>query len=96
MVQKEVQMILEERELWLTRELNLVYPILECLACHLMAKCKVCIKESRCSFCMEKKTHSNKCTPKRTCNECCRRKKRCTYVFKKYCTRYAGRIRKKC
>lgn len=44
----------------------------------------------------KKKIHSSKCTPKRACDECCQRKEKCQCVAKKYCTRCADWIGKKC
>ena len=96
LVQKGIQMILEERSLWPARGLNLICPTPECPTCQLMAKCKSCIKGSRCSSCLQKKVHSDKCTPKRACDECRRRKERCECVAKKYCIRCSSRIGKKC
>lgn len=76
-IQKRVQIILQEQDLWPTGGLNFAYPIPECSAYYVMTKCKDCIKESRCISYMEKKTYSSKCTPKRACNKYCQRKKRC-------------------
>ena len=95
-IQKGIQMILEKRNLWPTKGLNLICPTPECGSCQLMAKCKLCIKGSRCNSCLTKKVHSDKCTPKRACDECRQRKERCECVTKKYCTRCASHIKKKC
>lgn len=95
-IQKKVQMILQERDLWPIRGLNLVCSMPKCPTYHLMAKCKDCIKGSWCTFCMKKKINSNKCTPKHACNKCCWRKERCQCVAKKYCIWCTGCMGKKC
>lgn len=96
LVQKDVQMILQERGLWPAKGLKLVCAAPECLTCQTFAKRKAYTKGSRCSSCLEKKVHSNKYTVKRLCDECRQRKERCTCVTKKYCEKCAGRIGKKC
>lgn len=86
-VQKRIQMVLEEWNLWPDTGLKLMCDKLKCSSCQEVSTCKLCTKGKRCESCIKPKVHSGKCDKSRTCDECVRRKERCQCVPKEYCTR---------
>ncbi len=94
-VQKGIQRILKERELWPQEGLRLECPTPKCGACTEMVKCKDCVKAKRCEPCKEKRVHSSpKCIPQRKCDACVKRKDSCSCTVKIFfarCTRKTGR-----
>lgn len=96
-VQKGVQRILQERELWPERGLRLECPTPKCGTCIEISKCKECEKAKRCDSCKEKKIHSSsQCTPQRRCDACVTRRNNCACTVKTFCTRCARKSGQKC
>ena len=85
-IQKEIQMVLEERGLWPTSGLRLSCEKQKCSNCQAITNCKLCVKGKRCKSCVKPKEHSDKCDRSCICDEYVRRKKRCQCMQKKYCT----------
>lgn len=87
-VQKGIQKVLEERNLWPEKGLKLECDKPKCFSCEELATCTACVRGRKCESCKEEKQpHSGDCTKQRICDACDRRKKRCQCVQKKYCTR---------
>ena len=84
-VQKRIQAVLVERELWPQNGLRLEYDKPKCIGCQTFGKCTICVQGKKCDSCKESKQHSDKCTKQRICDNCDERKRRCQCVSKKYC-----------
>ena len=85
-VQKGVQRILKERQLWPIRGLNLECPKPKCFNCQVAADCKTCIKGHKCNLCKASRNHIVlNCSKNRQCNACAYREEHCQCVSKKYC-----------
>ena len=95
-VQKGIKNVLQERGLWPDKGLLLECPKPKCDSCQDMVDCRMCVKGTRCESCKEKKQHSGKCSPQRSCDECVRRKERCQCARKEYCPRCSERRTRKC
>lgn len=50
-IQKKVQRILEKRQLWPIKGLNLECPKLKCFNCQVAVDCKIRIKSQKCNLC---------------------------------------------
>lgn len=91
-VQKEIQKVLEERNLWPQEGLNLECPRPKCFNCQVAFECKMCIKGIRCDSCKSPKQHSSTpCSKARKCDACVRRSQACKCTYKQYCARCSGR-----
>lgn len=87
-VQKGIQIVLEERNLWPQKGLRLECEKPKCQTCEEMSNCTMCSRGHKCDSCkVEKEPHSGTCSKKRICDVCDRRKERCRCVSKIYCTR---------
>lgn len=60
-VQKGIQMVLEERNLWPKNSLKLSCEKLKCSNCQVVFTCKLCVKRKQCKLCIKPKIHSDKC-----------------------------------
>lgn len=85
-VQKGIQLVLEERNLWPTRGLKLEYTKPKCFNCQMLSECKICVKGHKCELYKAPKQHSGstKCTKNRKCDACASREEQCQCVTKKY------------
>lgn len=55
--QKSIQKVLEEKTLWIAKELNLSYPKSKCFNCQIVVDCKIYIKRhkyNKCKFLVNK------------------------------------------
>jgi hypothetical protein len=93
-IPKGIQKVLEERELWPNEGMILECPKPRCESCS--KKCKDCTKGTRCESCKERKVHSSSCTPKRSCDNCERRKQRCRCVQKQICALCKRKRKEEC
>ena len=84
-VPKGIETILRERSLWPDNGLLLECPKPRCEPCQELLKCKDCVKGTRCESCQQPKVHSGKCTSRRKCDNCERRKESCKCVRKQVC-----------
>ena len=87
-IPKGIQRVLEERNLWPSRGLNLECPKPKCFNCQVTAECKICVKGHKCELCKIPRQHSGTatCTKNRRCDACAQREENCQCVGKKYCT----------
>ena len=68
-IQKSIQRVLEERNLWPSKRLKLECPKPKCNCYVEKTKCKECVKAKQCKSYKKKKEHSNpKCTSQRRCD----------------------------
>lgn len=79
-IQKEIQMILEERGLWPSLGLRLNCEKQKCFSCKAMTNYKLCIKEKCCKSCIKLKEYCDKSDKFCICDECVCHKKRCQCV----------------
>lgn len=81
-VQKRIQLVLEERNLWPTRGLKLKCTKPKCFNCQMLSKCKICVKGHKCELCKAPKQYSGsiKCTKNRKCDACAFREEQCQCV----------------
>ena len=85
-IQKRIQLVLEEQNLWPNTGLKLSCDRLKCSSCQAVSNCKLCIKGKQCESCIKLKMYNGKCDKSCICNECINRKDCCQYTQKKYCT----------
>lgn len=84
--QKGIQKVLEERNLWPVKGLNLECTKPKCFNCQVVADCKVCEKGKRCNLCKAPRAHSAlNCSKSRKCDTCAYREENCQCISKKYC-----------
>lgn len=94
--QKEIQMVLEERNLWPAKGLNLECMKLKYFNRLVAADCKVCEKEKRYDLCKAPQLHSTpNCFKSQKCDTCTYKEKHCQYISKKFCITCTIK-RKKC
>ena len=86
-VQKGIQAVLVEGELWPQKGVRLECENLKFITCQTLATCGICVRGRKCESCKEVKNYSGKCTKQRICDACLLRKERCQCVTKKYCNR---------
>lgn len=86
-VQKGIQKVLEERNLWPSEGLKLNCDKPKCSNCQAISNCRLCVKGKRCESCIQPKIHSGKCDKSRICDECVRRKDCRSCTLKTYCIR---------
>lgn len=84
-VQKRIQIVLKEQNLWPSGGLKLSCDKPKCSNCQAVSICKLCIKGKQCKSCMRPKVHSGKCDKACTCDGCVSRRNQCQYVPKQYC-----------
>lgn len=85
-IQKGVQRVLEERNLWPIGGVNLECVRPKCFNCQVASECKVCIKGTRCDSCKSSKEHTSlPCSKVRKCDGCVKRSQACQCIYKKYC-----------
>ena len=90
LVQKRVQQVLEERNLWPRKGFNLECLKPKCFNCELA----ICEKGHRCDSCKTPYEHSSICTKARKCDTCVQRATICQCVTKKYCATCSLKKRK--
>ena len=96
-IQKGIQWVLEERNLWPSKGLKLECPKPKCNCCVKKTKCKECVKAKRCESCKEKKEYSNlKCTSQRRCDACVIKRNICTCTVRILCVQYNKNTVKNC
>lgn len=80
-IQKGVQKVLEERNLWPIGGLNLECPKPKCF------NCELCIRGHKCDSCKTPKNHSAPCSKSRKCDSYGYQEQEviCQCVSKKYC-----------
>lgn len=86
-VQKEIQMVLEERSLWPSLRLTLCEKQ-KSFSFQTITNYKLYIKGKKCESYIKPREHTDKCVTNRICDGCVCRKKCCQYIKKKYCTQY--------
>ena len=97
LVQKGIQRILEERELWPGNQLKLECLKPKCQSCQDAQNCKICIKGTRCEPCKLEKGHSRPdCNNGQPCDMCKDRKTRCSCMQKILCPSCEIKRAKKC
>lgn len=87
-IQKRIQKVLEERNLWPSEGLNL-----ECLKpksfnCQIAAEYKICVKEHKFDICKVLREYIGTATYTKNyrCDTCAHKKENCQCVVKKYCS----------
>ena len=86
-IQKKIQKVLEERQIWPIRGQKLSYPKLKCFNCWVAADCKICIKGHKYNICKNLKDCSlTNCSKNWQYDAFVHRKDIYQYVTKKYCT----------
>ena len=84
-IQKGIQTILDERELWLIKGVRLSYKQPKCTNYQSLSTCTIYVKGQRCEPCKEVKEHSGRCSKQRLCDACDNRKSQFQCITKKYC-----------
>ena len=88
--QKGIQRVLEERNIWPYKGLNLECSKPKCFNCEVAANCKICEKGNKCDSCKAPKNHSSdNCSKARKCDACTNREMIYTCVTKKYCATFS-------
>lgn len=59
LIQKGIQRVLDERNLWPANGLNLECSKPKCFNCQVIADCQVCVKKHKCDLCKVPKQHSS-------------------------------------
>ena len=96
-IQKSIQQILEEQNLWPSKELQLEYPKPKCNCYIKKTKCKECVKAKQCKSYKEKKEHSNpKYTSQNKCDACIIKRDICTYIIPILYIQYNKNLVKNC
>ena len=93
---KGIQRVLEERNLWSSKRLNLEYSKPKCFHYQVTVKCKICVKRHKYKLCKIPRKHSRTATYTKNwkCDACAQKEENCQYVRKEYCTIYAIKKRK--
>ncbi len=86
-VQKVIQRVLEEKNLWPARGLNLECTKPKYFNYQMVSEYKICVKSHKFDLCKAPKQNSGstKCTKNRKCDACAFREERSQCVTKKYC-----------
>lgn len=85
-IQKGIQRVLEERQIWPVGGRKLSCPKPKCFNCQVAADCKICVKGHKCDTCKTPKDcSSTNCSKNRRCDACVHREEICQCVTKKYC-----------
>lgn len=85
-IQKGIQKVLEERNLWPAEGLNLECSRPKCFNCQAIADCQLCVKGRKCDLCKAPRQHSShNCSKNRRCDACVHRDEQCQCVPKKHC-----------
>ena len=86
-IPKEIQRVLEEKNLWPSGGLNLKCLKPKCFNCQVAAECKICVKRHKCELCKILRQHSGTatCTKNRRYDVCANKEENCQCIEKKYC-----------
>jgi hypothetical protein len=96
-LQKCIQLVLQERQIWPAKGIRLECPKQRCPKCADQSGCRTCVKGTRCESCKRPKIHSSTaCNAQRICDECVRRKERCQCVQKQRCGPCGEQVGRKC
>ena len=88
-IQKSIQYVLEEQNLWISKELKLEYFKPKCTCYVEKIKCKEYVKAKQCKSCKDKKKHSNpKCISQRRYDVCVIKKDICSCIVYILCIQY--------
>ena len=85
---KEIQRVIEEKNLWPFRGLNLECLKPKCFNYQVVVECKICVKRHKYELYKILRQYSGTatCTKNRRCNTCAQREANCQCVGKTYCT----------